>query len=98
MATILDALNLFQSEQQEMDQKAIEGEGVLDLVPFMEEKIAHLEKNLEDQWKFILILLEFCRSAANKEGMSLLSFQQLYSPSSESCGKVRALFEEIRKK
>lgn len=63
-----------------------------------EQRIAELEKEVEDLRRVIQILFEFCRSVANKEGMSLLSYQQLYSPSSESCEKVRALFEEIRKK
>ena len=63
-----------------------------------EQRIEELEKEVEDLRRVIQILFEFCRSVANKEGMSLLSYQQLYSPSSESCEKVRALFEEIRKK
>lgn len=63
-----------------------------------EQRIAELEKEVEDLRRVNQILIEFCRSVANKEGMSLLSYQQLYSPSSESCEKVRALFEEIRKK
>ena len=91
MATVLDALNLIHSEQQEKDEK-----GLPDAEACPEEKIAHLEKGIEALWKFTLILLEFCRSAANKEGMSLLSFQQLYSPSAHSCQKVRMLFKKIR--
>lgn len=63
-----------------------------------EQRIEELKEEVEDLRRVIQILFEFCRSVANKEGMSLLSYQQLYSPSSESCGKVRALFEEIRKK
>lgn len=63
-----------------------------------EQRIEELEKEVEDLRRVIQILFEFCRSVANKEGMSLLSYQQLHSPSSESCEKVRALFEEIRKK
>lgn len=63
-----------------------------------EQRIEELEKEVEDLRRVIQILFEFCRSVANKEGMSLLSYQQLYSPSSENCEKVRALFEEIRKK
>lgn len=63
-----------------------------------EQRIEELKEEVEDLRRVIQILFEFCRSVANKEGMSLLSYQQLYSPSSESCEKVRALFEEIRKK
>ncbi|WP_283124253.1 hypothetical protein [Angelakisella massiliensis] len=63
-----------------------------------EQRIEELKEEVEDLRRVNQILIEFCRSVANKEGMSLLSYQQLYSPSSESCEKVRALFEEIRKK
>ena len=63
-----------------------------------EQRIEELKEEGEDLRRVNQILIEFCRSVANKEGMSLLSYQQLYSPYSESCEKVRALFEEIRKK
>lgn len=62
-----------------------------------EQRIEELKEEVEDLRRVIQILFEFCRSVANKEGMSLLSYQQLYSPSSENCEKVRALFEDLRK-
>lgn len=39
------------------------------------------------------ILFEFCRSVANKDQLSLLSYQQLNSPVADSNEKVRMLFE-----
>lgn len=42
------------------------------------------------------ILFEFCRSVANKDQLSLLSYQQLNSPVSDSNEKVRMLLDEIR--
>ena len=62
-----------------------------------EQRIEELKEEVEDLRRVIQILFEFCRSVANKEGMSLLSYQQLHSPSAHSCQKVRVLFEEIRK-
>lgn len=38
-----------------------------------EQRIEELEKEVEDLRRVIQILFEFCRSVANKEGMSLLS-------------------------
>lgn len=43
------------------------------------------------------ILFEFCRSVANKDHLSLLSYQQLNSPVADSNEKVRMLLDEIRK-
>lgn len=43
------------------------------------------------------ILFEFCRSVANKDQLSLLSYQQLNSPVADSNEKVRMLLDEIRK-
>ena len=43
------------------------------------------------------ILFEFCRSVANKDQLSLLSYQQLNSPVAESNEKVRMLLDEVRK-
>lgn len=61
------------------------------------QRLEELEKEIEYLRRINQILFEFCRSVANKEGMSLLSYQQLHSPSAHSCQKVRVLFEEIRK-
>lgn len=43
------------------------------------------------------ILFEFCRSVANKDQLSLLSYQQLNSPVADSNEKVRMLLDEVRK-
>lgn len=61
-----------------------------------EKRIAALEKRVQEQQAVIKLLFEFCRSVANKEKMSLLSYQQLYSPSADSCNKVLMLLEKIR--
>lgn len=42
------------------------------------------------------ILFEFARSVANKDQLSLLSYQQLNSPSADSNEKIRMLLDEIR--
>ena len=61
----------------------------------LEKRVADLE--VEVQLIKNEVIFEFCRSAANKEKLSLLSYQQLYSPSADSCQKIRMLFEKIRK-
>ncbi len=43
------------------------------------------------------ILFEFARSVANKDQLSLLSYQQLNSPSADSNEKIRMLLDEVRK-
>lgn len=43
------------------------------------------------------ILFEFARSVANKDQLSLLSYQQLNSPVADSNEKVRMLLDEVRK-
>lgn len=43
------------------------------------------------------ILFEFCRSVANKDQLSLLSYQQLNGPVADSNEKVRMLLDEVRK-
>lgn len=60
-------------------------------------KIAGLEKRIQNQQLMIGLLFQFCRSVANKEKHSLLSYQQLYSPSANSAKEVRILFEQLRK-
>ena len=43
------------------------------------------------------ILFEFCRSVANKDQLSLLSYQQLNSPVADSNEKIRMLLDDVRK-
>lgn len=61
-----------------------------------DKRIAALEKQIQEQQTVIELLFEFCRSVANKDKMSLLSYQQAYSPSADSCNKVLMLLEQIR--
>ena len=62
----------------------------------LEKRVADLEREIQGQHAKNEIMFEFCRSAANKEKLSLLSYQQLYSPSTDSNQKVRMLFKKIR--
>lgn len=59
-----------------------------------DKRIAALEERVQEQQAVIELLLEFCRSVANKENLSLLSYQQIYSPSADSCNKVLMLLED----
>ena len=63
----------------------------------LEKRVADLEVEVQGQLIKNEVIFEFCRSAANKEKLSLLSYQQLYRPSADSSQKVRMLFEKIRK-
>lgn len=63
----------------------------------MEKRMTDLEMAVRGQSHMTNLTYEFCKSVANKENLSLLSYQQLYSPSTDSSQKVRMLFEEIRK-
>ena len=63
----------------------------------LEKRVADLEVEVQGQLIKNEVIFEFCRSADNKEKLSLLSYQQLYSPSADSSQKVRMLFEKIRK-
>ena len=63
----------------------------------LEKRVADLEVEVQGQRVKDEVIFEFCRSVANKEKLSLLSYQQLYSPSADSSQKVRTLFEKIRK-
>lgn len=63
----------------------------------LEKRIADLEREVQGQHIKNEISFEFCRSVANKEKLSLFSYQQLYSPSTNSSEKVRMLLEKIRK-
>ncbi len=62
----------------------------------LKKKVTDLEEEVENQSLMVNLLLEFARSVANKDKKSLLSYQQLYSPSSDSSEKVRMLFQQIR--
>lgn len=63
----------------------------------LKKRIANMENEIRC-WRYeAQILLEFCRSVANEKGMSLLSYQQLNSPTTNSSKKVRMLFQKIRK-
>ncbi len=63
----------------------------------LEKRVADLEMEVQGQRVKDEVIFEFCRSVASKEKISLLSYQQLYSPSADSSQKVRMLFEKIRK-
>ena len=60
-----------------------------------DKRIAALEERVQEQQAVIELLLEFCRSVANKENLSLLSYQQIYSPSADSCNKVLKFLKNI---
>ena len=62
----------------------------------LEKRVTDLEVEVQGQLIKNEVIFEFCRSAANKEKLSLLSYQQLYSPSADSCQKIRLLFEKIQ--
>ena len=63
----------------------------------LKKRVANLEKQLQSQRLIIQILIEFSKSVANKEGLSLLSYQQLNSPSTNSNQKIRMLLKQLRK-
>lgn len=62
----------------------------------LEKRVADLEERVQGQQAQDEIVYEFCRSVANKERLSLLSYQQLYSPSANSNEKIRVLLKQIR--
>ena len=63
----------------------------------IKKRVANLEKQVQSQQLIIQILVEFSKSVANKEGLSLLSYQQLNSPSTNSNQKIRMLLKQLRK-
>ena len=63
----------------------------------LEKRIVALEAQVQRQQIVGQILWEFCGSVANKEKMDLLSYQQFYSPSTDSAENIRILIEEIFK-
>ncbi len=62
----------------------------------LEKRITDLEVEIQGQRMKNEIAFEFCRSVANKEKLSLLSYQQLYSPSTDSNEKILMLLKKIR--
>lgn len=62
----------------------------------LKSQIADLKKQVQGQQLILELLFQFCRSVAYKERRDLLSYQQLYSPSTDSSKKVRMLFQQIR--
>ena len=63
----------------------------------LKKRLSTLEKEVHEMKVVSAILFEFCRSVANKEQLSLLSYQQLNSPVADSNEKVRMILDEIRK-
>lgn len=63
----------------------------------LKKRLSTLEKEVQEMKVVSAILFEFCRSVANKEQLSLLSYQQLNSPVADSNEKVRMLLDEVRK-
>lgn len=59
------------------------------------ERITDLEVEIQGQRMKNEITFEFCRSVANKEKLSLLSYQQLYSPSADSNEKILMLLKGV---
>ena len=59
----------------------------------IKKRLSTLEKEVRELKTMNVILVEFCRSVANKEQLSLLSYQQLNSPSADCNEKVRMLLE-----
>ena len=57
----------------------------------LEKRVADLEAKVQSQQLSNDILWEFCESVANAEKLSLVSYQQLHSPSADSAEKVREL-------
>lgn len=62
----------------------------------LKKRVADLEKSTQEQQLVIELLFEFCRSVAYKDGLSLMSYQQIHSPTGDSAKKVRMLFKQIR--
>lgn len=70
-----------------------EGENVKRSEVHIKKRLSTLENEVRELKAMNVILVEFCRSVANKEQLSLLSYQQLNSPSADSNDKVRMLLE-----
>lgn len=63
----------------------------------LRKRLSALEREVHKLKVINDILFEFCRSVANKEQLSLLSYQQLNSPVTDSNEQIRMLLDEIRK-
>lgn len=63
----------------------------------MEKKIADLEIAVRGQSYMTNLTYEFCKSVANKDKMSFVSYQKKYSPSIDSSQNVNVLLDEFRK-
>lgn len=63
----------------------------------LRKRLSALEREVHKLKVINEILFEFCRSVANKDRLSLLSYQQLNSPVADSNEKVRMLLDEVRK-
>lgn len=63
----------------------------------LEKKTAALEMQLQEQLLILEILIEFCASVAHEDGIGLLSYQQLNSPTAESAKNVRVLVQKVLK-
>ena len=61
----------------------------------LKKRTVELEQTVQIQQYMLEIIWEFSRSVAEKEGLSLLSYQQIYSPSADSNKKVRMLLKQI---
>ncbi len=55
-----------------------------------------LQNEFQKIWKVLELILEILESYAEAEGLSLISSQQLHSPSAERNEKVRMLLQQIR--
>lgn len=62
----------------------------------LKKRVEDLEEIAQEQQLIIELLFEFCRSVAYKDKLSLMSYQQIYSPTGDSAKKVRMLFKQIR--
>lgn len=60
---------------------------------FMRKKVVVIDQDLISQERRIKFLEDFCRSVANTEGLSVLSYQQLHAPTTKNHERVRELFE-----
>lgn len=69
---------------------------IMDKLEDLEKRTADLERQVQGQHITVELTYEFCKSVANKERLSLLSYQQLNSPSADSDQKIRMLLEQIR--
>lgn len=60
-------------------------------------KMEEIKKELQKHALVLELILEVLETWAETEGVSLISSQQLHSPTAERNEKVRVLIQEIRK-